>query len=266
VSAEPFSPALRPLAGRHALVTGGARGIGAAVTRTLLLHGARVTMLGRSPSVPAAATATFGANQPPDYVQADVGDAEEVSRAFARARERSGAIDILVNNAGQGESAPFRQMEPALWRRMMSVNLDGTYHCVRAALPAMLDSRWGRVVNIASTAGLTGFGYVTAYCAAKHGVIGLTRALAVEVASRGVTVNAVCPGYTATEMFERTISNIVEKTERTREQAASDLLARSQQRRLVLPEEVANTVIWLCLPGSEAVTGQAIPITGGEVR
>lgn len=266
MSAESLHSERRALAGRHALVTGGARGIGAAVTRTLLVQGARVTMLGRSPSVPASLTATFGANQPLDYVQADVGDAEEVSRAFASARERSGAIDILVNNAGQGESAPFGRTDPALWRRMMNVNLDGTYHCVREALPAMLDARWGRVVNIASTAGLSGFGYVTAYCAAKHGVIGLTRALAVEVGSKGVTVNAVCPGYTATEMFEQTISSIVEKTKRSPEQAASDLLARSQQRRLVLPEEVANAVIWLCLPGSEAVTGQAIAITGGEIR
>jgi NAD(P)-dependent dehydrogenase (short-subunit alcohol dehydrogenase family) len=265
VSAEPFNPANRLLAGRHALVTGGARGIGAAVTRTLLRQGARVTILGRTVSA-SDATSTFGVDSALEFVRADVGEADDVERAFERARERSGNVDILVNNAGQGESAPFRQTDPALWRRMMTVNLDGTYHCVRAALPGMLDAKWGRVVNIASTAGVTGFGYVTAYCAAKHGVIGLTRALAVEVAAKGVTVNAVCPGYTATEMFEKTVSNIVEKTERTREQASADLLARSQQRRLVLPEEVANTVMWLCLPGSEAVTGQAITVTGGEVR
>jgi NAD(P)-dependent dehydrogenase (short-subunit alcohol dehydrogenase family) len=254
------------LAGRHALVTGGARGIGAAVTRTLLMHGARVTMLGRSAISERDMTATFGVDQLLDHVQADVGDPDDVARAFANARARSGAIEILVNNAGQGESAPFHHTDPALWRRMMSVNLDGTYHCVRAALPAMLEARWGRVVNVASTAALNGYAYVTAYCAAKHGVIGLTRALAVEVAAKGVTVNAVCPGYTATEMFEQTLSNIVAKTGRTREQAASDLLARSQQRRLVLPEEVANTVTWLCLPESEAVTGQAITVTGGEIR
>ena len=211
-------------------------------------------------------TATFGANQLLDYLQADVADSEAVSRAFESARARSGAVDILVNNAGQGESASFRHTDPALWRRMMSVNLDGTYNCVRAALPSMLEARWGRVVNVASTAGLTGYAYVSAYCAAKHAVIGLTRALAVEVADMGVTVNAVCPGYTATEMFEQTLSRIVAKTGRTREQAASDLLAHSQQRRLVLPEEVASMVAWLCLPESEAVTGQAIAITGGEVK
>ena len=265
MSAEPFNPG-QALAGRHALVTGGARGIGAAVTRTLLKHGARVTMLGRSAISERDMTATFGANRLLDHVQADVGDPEDVARAFDSVRARSGTIEILVNNAGQGESAPFHHTDSALWRRMMTVNLDGTYHCVRAALPAMLDARWGRVVNVASTAGLNGYAYVTAYCAAKHGVIGLTRALAVEVAAKGVTVNAVCPGYTATEMFEQTVSNIVAKTGRTREQAASDLLARSQQRRLVLPEEVASTVTWLCLPESEAVTGQAITVTGGEVR
>ena len=265
MSADSLHPR-QALAGRHALVTGGARGIGAAVTRTLLLHGARVTMLGRSAVSERDMTATFGANRLLDHVQADVGDPEDVARAFASARARSGAIEILVNNAGQGESAPFHHTDPALWRRMMTVNLDGTYHCTRAALPSMLDAQWGRVVNVASTAGLNGYAYVTAYCAAKHGVIGLTRALAVEVAAKGVTVNAVCPGYTATEMFEQTVSNIVTKTGRTREHAATDLLARSQQRRLVLPEEVANTVTWLCLPESEAVTGQAITVTGGEVR
>jgi NAD(P)-dependent dehydrogenase (short-subunit alcohol dehydrogenase family) len=148
---------------------------------------------------------------------------------------------------------------------MMAVNLDGAFHCMQAALPAMLDARWGRVVNLASTAGLVGYGYVSAYCAAKHGVIGLTRALAVEVASKGVTVNAVCPGYTATNMYEETLSNIVAKTGRAREAASAELLSRNPQKRLVQPDEVANAVAWLCLPGSEAVTGQAIVVAGGEV-
>jgi NAD(P)-dependent dehydrogenase (short-subunit alcohol dehydrogenase family) len=265
VTQEPFNANPQPLAGRHALVTGGARGIGAAVTRTLLHHGARVTMLGRNPDALGKASATFGSGQLLDYVRADVGDAGEVARAFASARERSGPVDILVNNAGQAASAPFRKTDPALWRKMMTVNLDGTYHCVQAALPAMLDARWGRVVNIASTAGLVGYAYVAAYCAAKHGVIGLTRALAIEVASKGVTVNAVCPGYTATEMFEETVANIVATTGRTPDQAATELLSRNPQRRLILPDEVANAVAWLCLPGSEAVTGQAITVAGGEV-
>lgn len=254
-----------PLAGRHALVTGGARGIGAAVTHSLLAHGARVTMLGRSELTLTEASKTFGQFQLLDYVQADVGDPGDVDRAFADARERWGAVNILVNNAGHAESAPFSRTDRELWHRMMAVNLDGAFHCVQAALPAMLDARWGRVVNLASTAGLVGYGYVSAYCAAKHGVIGLTRALAVEVASKGVTVNAVCPGYTATNMYEETLSNIVAKTGMAREAASAELLSRNPQKRLVQPDEVANAVTWLCLPGSEAVTGQAIVVAGGEV-
>ena len=265
MSAEPLSPGTRLLAGKHAIVTGGARGIGAAVTRVLLDLGARVTMLGRSVIKSEEASKTFGEGQPLAYVQADVGDADEVTRAFESARERSGSVDILVNNAGQAASAPFRQTDAALWRTMMSVNLDGTYNCTRAAMPAMLEARWGRIVNIASTAGLVGYAYVAAYCAAKHGVIGLTRALAIEVAAKGVTVNAVCPGYTATEMFQQSVAKIVAKTGRTPEHAAAELIARNPQHRLIRPEEVANAVAWLCLPGSEAVTGQAITVAGGEV-
>jgi len=247
------------------MVTGGARGIGAAITRTLVHHGARVTMLGRSADGLERASQTFGAEDRIDYVRADVSDADEVSRAFESARERSGLIDILVNNAGQAESAPMKRTDVSLWRRMMAVNLDGTFHCVQAVLPGMLDARWGRVVNVASTAGLTGYGYVVAYCAAKHGVIGLTRALAAEVATKGITVNAVCPGYTATAMFDATVANIVARTGRTLEEARLALLEGNPQHRLVLPEEVANAVAWLCLPGSEAITGQAIAVAGGEV-
>jgi len=265
VSAEPFNTAARPLSGKHAVVTGGARGIGAAVTRALLDHGARVTMLGRSAIASTEVTATFGAGQALEYLQADVGDAGEVARAFESARGRSGAVHILVNNAGQGASAPFRQTDAALWRTMMRVNLDGTYHCTQAVLSSMVEARWGRIVNIASTAGLVGYAYVTAYCAAKHGVIGLTRALAIEVAAKGVTVNAVCPGFTATEMFDQSVAKIVAKTGRTSEQAVAELLAKNPQARLVQPEEVANAVAWLCLPGSEAVTGQSITVAGGEV-
>jgi NAD(P)-dependent dehydrogenase (short-subunit alcohol dehydrogenase family) len=148
---------------------------------------------------------------------------------------------------------------------MISINLDGTFHCSQAVLPDMLAARWGRVVNIASVAGLAGYAYVSAYCASKHAVIGLTRALALEVAAKGVTVNAVCPGYTESDMVKESLANLVAKTSRTPDQALAELVSRNPQKRLIKPEEVANAVAWLCLPGSEAVTGQAISVSGGEL-
>jgi len=155
--------------------------------------------------------------------------------------------------------------DSALWRSMMQVNLDGTFYCTQAVLPEMLEAGWGRIINIASTAGLVGYSYVTAYCAAKHGVIGLTRALAMEVATKGITVNSICPGFTETGMLKETLDAIVSKTGRTHAEARAELSARNPQKRMVRPEEVANAVLWLCLPGSEAVTGQAIAVAGGEV-
>ncbi|HEY6970835.1 MAG TPA: SDR family NAD(P)-dependent oxidoreductase [Candidatus Angelobacter sp.] len=249
------------LADKHALVTGGARGIGAAVTRILAAHGAKVTMLGRSER-PAPDLADDPQLQ---YIQADVSEPATLPGAFDAARARFGPIHILVNNAGQARSASFVKTDAALWRSMIEVNLEGAFHCIRAVLPAMLESKWGRIVNVASTAGLKGYGYVTAYCAAKHGLVGLTRSLALEVATYGVTVNAVCPGYTETEMLQRTIDGIVTKTGRTPEQAREILSAQNPQKKFIRPEEVANAVAWLCLPGSEAITGQSIAIAGGEV-
>src|SRR5229473_645033 len=189
------------LAAKHAVVTGGTKGIGAAVTRALAAHGASVSMLGRS----AAPEGDLAGGPHLHYAQADVCEPATLSRAFDAARASFGPIHILVNNAGQGVSAPFIKTDFALWRSMMQINLDGTFHCTQAVLPDMLLGRWGRIVNVASTAGLIGYAYVSAYCAAKHGMIGLTRSLALEVANKGVTVNAVCPGYTETEMLQRTI-------------------------------------------------------------
>ena len=252
------------LSGKHALVTGGSRGIGAAVVEMLLAHGARVTSVSRT-GAPQKESAASGSRDVLHHINADVSDPESVKKSFDSARGRFGEIAILVNNAGQAASAPFLKTDPSLWRKMMAVNLDGTFHCTQAALAGMLAAGWGRIINIASTAGLTGYGYVTAYCAAKHGVVGLTRALAVEVATKGVTVNAVCPGFTDTDIAKEAIAFIVAKTGRTAEQALAEVTSRNPQKRLVRPEEVASTVAWLCLPGSEAVTGQAIAVAGGEL-
>lgn len=251
------------LAGKHALVTGGGRGIGLTLTRMLLGHGARVTMTGRDINVlRQAATSLCGEAF---YVAADVTDRGSVEQGFAAARERFGGIEILVNNAGQAASAPFLKTDYEMWRRLMGVNVDGAFHCSQAALPDMLSAGWGRIVNIASIAGLVGQAYIAAYCASKHALVGLTRALAVEVAAKGITVNAVCPGYTETEMVKESVRNIVAKTGRTEEQARQELIGRNPLKRMIKPEEVANAVAWLCLPGSEAVNGQAIVISGGEV-
>ena len=253
------------LAGKHALVTGGARGIGAAVTRALSSNGARVTMFGRATQHDADGLAAELDAKKLAYFPADVSNSSIVAQAFEDAQSRFGAIDIVVNNAGQASSAPFLKTSASLWRDMMAVNLDGTFHCMQAALPGMLTAGWGRIVNVASTAGLTGDGYVSAYCSAKHAVIGLTRSVAIEVATRGVTVNAVCPGYTDTDMVKDGIANIVAKTGRTQEQVLTEITARNPQKRLIKPEEVAHVVAWLCLPGTESITGQAITISGGEI-
>lgn len=245
------------LAGRHALVTGGARGIGLAIARALIGAGARVTISGRDGAALSRAALEIGALS----VQMDVSDPDAVRAAF----DLVGPLDILVNNAGQAASAPFGKTDAALWQRMLDVNLSGPFYCTQAALPAMLERRWGRIVNVASSAGLTGYRYVAAYCAAKHGVVGMTRSLALEVAARGVTVNAVCPGFTDTGIVADAVANIVAKTGRSPDQARAELAAGNPQQRLVQVEEVANAVLWLCMPQSGAMNGQALAVAGGEV-
>jgi NAD(P)-dependent dehydrogenase (short-subunit alcohol dehydrogenase family) len=253
-----------PLTGRHALVTGAARGIGAEIARTLAAEGAVLTLLGRD----RAALLRVAESLPGSghgVVTADVADPEAVPAAFAQARVERGPVAILINNAGAAESAPFLKTSIALWQRMLSVNLTGSFLCAQAALPGMLEAGWGRIVNIASTAGQKGYAYVSAYTAAKHGVIGLTRSLALEVARKGVTVNAVCPGYTDTDILRDSVSNVVGKTGRSEADALAEFASVNPQRRIVQPAEVADAVRWLCGEGAASVNGQSISVSGGEV-
>lgn len=249
------------LADKHAVITGGGSGIGASCAQALARAGARITLMGRDLARLEAQRDAMRAHGDVACVSVDVTNEAAVEEAFSRV----GAVDILVNNAGHAQAAPFTHTDAALWQRMLDVNLTGVFLCTRAVLPSMLERGYGRIVNVASTAGQVGYAYVAAYCAAKHGVIGLTRALALEVATKGVTVNAVCPGYTETELLRASLDQIMSKTSRSEQDARDALVRHNPQRRFVQPEEVANAVLWLCAPGSDAMNGQSISVSGGEV-
>jgi 3-hydroxybutyrate dehydrogenase len=257
-----FHPAL---VGKHALVTGGATGIGLAIAQALLAQGVKVTITGRTEANLQTAVQSCHEAGLIQALMMDVSDSASVTAGFALAVQQFGAVDILINNAGQASSAPFLKTTEAQWQHMLAVNLTGTFLCTQQVLPAMLAQSWGRIVNVASTAGLKGYAYVAAYAAAKHGVIGLTKSLALEVAQKGVTVNAVCPGYTETDIVRDAIANIMAKTGRSEAQARAELAAANPQQRLIQPEEVADAVLWLCSPASAAQNGQSIAVAGGEV-
>lgn len=255
------------LENRTAVITGGGRGIGAATARVLARAGAKVVVSARSSEqIAAVASELRQAGHEVWAIACDVTDIDQVESLATRSHEMAGPAQILINNAGIAASAPLKQITLEDWNRMLAVNATGPFLCTQTFMPGMLAAGWGRVVNVASIAGKVGAPYISAYCASKHAVVGFTRAVAAEVANKGVTVNAVCPGYVDTSMTEKSIANISAKTGLSETEAREHLHSSSPQNRLIEPEEVAQLIASLCQPAAKGINGQAIVLDGGMVQ
>jgi len=249
--------------GRVAVITGGASGAGKAVAARIVAEGGRVAIWDQDASGANAACGDTGAAL---AIGADVTDAESIAKATDETVAALGRIDILLNSAGvTGPTTPLTEYPVDAFHKIVDIHLNGTFHCCRSVVPQMVRNGYGRIVNVASIAGLRGYAYVTAYVAAKHALVGFTRALAMEVIQKGITVNAVCPGYTDTDLVRGAASAISAKTGRSEDAVVQEMIRTNPQGRLIRPEEVAETVAWLCGPETDSITGQAIAVAGGEI-